>query len=91
MGILGSIALVGRAHRRNAMAGITVEKCPETGICSIIKEGGSKVDLMPDEGRQLIMAVGDTSKAKEIIKQCDSSFAESLTVEELNDIMSKLG
>ena len=73
------------------MAGITVEKCPETGICSIIKEGGSKVDLMPDEGRQLIMAVGDTSKAKEIIKQCDSSFAESLTVEELNDIMSKLG
>ena len=73
------------------MAKITVEKCPETGICSIVKEGGLKVDLMPDEGEQLKAAVGDISKAREIIKQSDSSFADSLTPEELNDILSELG
>ena len=72
------------------MAKVTVEQCPETGICSIVKEGGLKVDLMPDEGEQLKTAAGDASKAREIIKQSDSSFAESLTTEELNDILSKL-
>lgn len=73
------------------MAKITVEKCPETGICSILKEGGLKVDLMPDESEQLKNAAGDASKAKDIIEQADSSFAQSLTTEELNDILAKLG
>ena len=91
MEILDSIALADGTLRRNKMAKITVEKCPETGICSIVKEGGLKVDLMPDEAESLKTAAGDASKAKEIIKQVDSSFAESLTKEELNDILSKLG
>ncbi len=73
------------------MAKVTIEKCPETGICSIVKEGGQKVDLMPDEAEQLKTATGDASKAREIIKQIDSSFAEDLIIEELNDILSQLG
>jgi hypothetical protein len=77
--------------QENKMASITVEKCPETGICSIVKEGGLKVDLMPGEDEQIKTAAGDASKARDIIKQIDSSFAESLTTEELNDILSKLG
>ncbi len=73
------------------MAKITVEKCPETGICSILKEGGLKVDLMPDEGEQLKNAAGDASKARDIIEQADISFAQNLTTEELNDILAELG
>ena len=72
------------------MAKITVEKCPETGICSILKEGGLKVDLMPDEGEQLKNAAGDASKARDIIEQADSSFAQNITTEELNDILAEL-
>ena len=72
------------------MAKITVEKCPESGICSILKENGPKVDLMPDESEQLKNAAGDASKARVIIEQADSSFAKNLTTEELNDILAEL-
>ena len=27
---------------------LNIQLCPETGICSIIKENGKKVDLIPD-------------------------------------------
>ena len=73
------------------MGKITVETCPETGICSLVKDGNLKVDLLPTECEQLKMVAGDVTKAKAIIEQSDSLFAESLTTEELNDILRRLG
>ena len=72
------------------MGKVNIEICPETGICSIVKDDGLKVDLMPDESEQLKTAAGDASEARDIIKQADSSFAQNLTTEELDDILSKL-
>ena len=36
------------------MSDLNIQLCPETGICSLIKADGKKVDLMPDE----VAAVG---------------------------------
>jgi len=56
---------------------VVVEVCPETGICSIVKGSGEKVDLMPDEVTQLRNA-GDSEAAKSILAEIDPNFAEAL-------------
>lgn len=68
------------------MGKLTVEQCPETGICSIYKEDGTKVDLMPTEATDILTAMGDTEKIKAAIAEADSSFAEKLDAEELQQI-----
>jgi len=67
-----------------------VEKCPETGICSIIREDGKKVDLMPDEVIKLQEASGDQSKIVEILRDVDDGFATTLTDAETDIISAKI-
>jgi len=72
------------------MSKLNIELCPETGICSIIKPNGSKVDLMPDEVQNLRSASGNPESTKRIIAEADSSFAETLDPEELQQLAARL-
>ena len=68
------------------MGKLIIEQCPETGICSIIKENGDKVDLMPGEAAEIRDAAGDTEKIKAAICEADMSFAGELDADELSKI-----
>ena len=72
------------------MSDLNIQLCPETGICSIIKDDGSKVDLMPDEVSQLRDASGDADGIKKAIAEVDSSFAEGLDAGEVDQVSGKL-
>ncbi|MCX6983136.1 MAG: hypothetical protein NT118_00090 [Lentisphaerae bacterium] len=69
---------------------LNIEVCPETGICSIMKKDGTKVDLMPDEVRDLRVASGNPDSAKQVLAQVDSGFAESLSPDELKQLAARL-
>lgn len=72
------------------MSRLNIELCPETGICSIIKADGAKIDLMPDEVDNLRQAGNVTDGIKKAIAEVDSQFAENLDLEELKQLSSEL-
>ena len=72
------------------MSKLNIQLCPETGICSIIKEDGKKIDLMPDEVAAVRDAAGDQNVIKNALAEIDSSFAEGLDVEEIDTVSNKL-
>jgi hypothetical protein len=72
------------------MGRLNIELCPETGICSIIKADGAKIDLMPDEVDNLRQAGNITDGIKKAIAEVDSQFAEKLNLEELKQLSSEL-
>ncbi len=72
------------------MSAVRVELCPETGICSVVKEDNTKVDLMPNEVAAIRDAQGDGSTVKSVFAECDSTFADSLDDAELKAIVSRL-
>lgn len=72
------------------MSKLNIELCPETGICSIIKEDGKKVDLMPGEVAELRDAAGNADGIKQAISEADDAFAEGLDADEIAQISSKL-
>lgn len=72
------------------MSELNIELCPETGICSLVKGGTDKADLMPFEVDELKAAAGDPVKAREIIKNANPAFAESLSDEELAEILKNV-
>ena len=69
---------------------LKVELCPETGICSIIKKDGAKVDLMPDEVKSLRAALADPEAARQVLAEADPGFAGSLTPEEISQLAARL-
>ena len=72
------------------MAKLDIHLCPETGICSVIKADGTKVDMMPGEVDQLRQASGDAQASKAILAEIDTSFAENLNSEELDQLSNEL-
>ncbi len=70
---------------------VTVELCPETGICSIVREGGVKTDLMPSEVAAIRAAAGDPAKVREAIGDADADFAKALSEGELRQVASSVG
>ena len=60
------------------MGKLDIQLCSETGICSIIKADGSKVDLMPDEVSSLKKALGVPAAARSVIADVDVNFAKSV-------------
>lgn len=72
------------------MSKLTIELCPETGICSIVKQNGTKIDLMPNEVDELRQAAGDNEKSKELLAQVDPKFSDALEAEELNQISTEI-
>lgn len=69
---------------------LNIQLCPETGICSIIKKDGTKVDLMPNEVGNLREALDNHDSARQIIAEADASFAESLAPGELDQLAACL-
>jgi hypothetical protein len=72
------------------MSDLNIQLCPETGICSIIKGDGSKVDLMPDEVRQLKEAGGDVAAIKKALAEVDAGFADQLDSDEVDQVSKQL-
>lgn len=72
------------------MEKLTIELCPETGICSIIKGNGNKVDLMPDEVEAIRAAGGNADKIRDVLANCDESFAKALDSGELKQVSSEV-
>lgn len=68
------------------MSDLNIQLCPETGICSIIKGDGSKIDLIPDEVSQLRDASGDRDVIRQALAEIDPDFAEGLDSEEIDQI-----
>jgi hypothetical protein len=69
---------------------LNIQLCPETGICSIIKTNGTKVDLMPDEVKSLRAALVNPDSARQVVAEVDASFAESLVPEEIDQLVASL-
>jgi hypothetical protein len=72
--------------RRNKMSQLNIQKCPETGICSIVKPDGAKIDMIPSEAEQLRQASKDRDALQGILEEVDAAFAASLSSEELEQI-----
>ncbi len=69
---------------------LNIQLCPETGICSIIKKNGTKVDLMPDEVKSLRKVSSNPDMAKQILAEADPDFAQSLEPDEINQLAAVL-
>ncbi|RLD12385.1 MAG: hypothetical protein DRI44_00775 [Chlamydiae bacterium] len=72
------------------MSDLNIQLCPETGICSIIKDNGKKIDLMPFEVKQIKEADGSQDAIKQAIAEIDPDFAKELDSGEINQISEKL-
>ncbi len=72
------------------MGNLKVELCPETGICSIVKGDGSKIDLMPDEVGDIRKIKTDPKALQKALGEVDSSFAQSLDAKELAQLSKDL-
>ena len=68
------------------MGKLNIQLCPETGICSLIKEDKTKIDMTPDEVAQLREAAGDAEKTKAILAQVDPGFTDTLDSEEMQQL-----
>jgi len=69
---------------------LTIERCPETGICSIRRESGDKIDLMPDEVEEIRESNADPVRITAVLAESDRAFAVGMTPEELDIIWKKL-
>ena len=72
------------------MGKLNIELCPETGICSIVKSDGTKVDLMPDEVASIRTATVQPEAARQTIADVDADFAKTLQPEELKQLLAEL-
>ena len=72
------------------MGKLNIELCPETGICSIVKSDGTKVDLMPDEVASIRTATVQPEAARQTIADVDADFAKNLQPEELKQLLAEL-
>ncbi len=68
-----------------------IASCPETGICTILKENGKKVDLIASEVDQISSAAGDVEKIRSVLSEIDKTFPEDLSDEELEQLSSEMG
>jgi hypothetical protein len=67
-----------------------IERCPETGICSLVRADNSKVDLMPDEVAAIAAAAGKPEAVRAVVDGADAGFAAKLSPAELAQIAKQL-
>lgn len=72
------------------MSALNIQQCPETGICSIIKGDGKKVDLIPSEVSQVRNASGNPDAIRQTLAQVDAAFVQALDAGEIEQISSEL-
>ena len=73
------------------MNDLNIQLCPETGICSIIKKDGKKIDLMPFEVDQVKNAAGNPETIKDVLNEIDPDFVNELDSEEIGQVSKELG
>ena len=71
------------------MAELSVDICPETGICSIGRGGTDKVDLMPDEVAG-VREAEHLSGVQAVIAEADPAFAATLSTDDLTTIKRRI-
>ena len=69
---------------------LRIERCPETGICSLVRPAGEKIDLLPDEVAEIRDAAGDPARVRGIIASSDAGFAAGLDAAEMDTIIKRL-
>lgn len=72
------------------MGKLNIELCPESGICSIIRSDGKKMDLMPNEVGDVRQASGKLDVVKQALADVDADFAAGLGVEDLQQVSATL-
>ena len=72
------------------MSDLNIQLCPETGICSIIKSDGNKIDMIPSEVSQLRDASGNPDAIRQALAQIDAGFAEGLDSAEIDQVSNEL-
>ena len=72
------------------MSDLNIQQCPETGICSIIKSDGKKIDLIPAEVSQVREASGDPDAVRQALAQVDAGFAQGLNSAEIEQVSTEL-
>jgi hypothetical protein len=72
------------------MGNLKVELCPETGICSIVKGDGTKIDLMPGEVGDLRKIKTDPKAVKLALEEVDPAFARSLDDQEIAQLSKEI-
>lgn len=72
------------------MTRVDIHMCPETGICSILKQDGGKIDMAMDEVDELREASGHLEKIRELIADLDSSFNEQLDDDDIAYLSRKI-
>ena len=72
------------------MSDLNIQRCPETGICSIIKQDGSKIDMIPNEVSQVRDASGNPDAVRQALAKIDAGFAEGLDSAEIAQLSSEL-
>lgn len=69
---------------------LTIEVCPETGICSIVRADAAKIDLMPDEVADIRENGSDPQQVRAVIEATDHAFAVSLSADDYAHIGKRL-
>ncbi len=72
------------------MSRVEIHMCPETGICSLLKANGEKVDLAPDDVDELREASGNPQAIKGVIADFDKNFSEQLDDADLQFLSDKI-
>ena len=72
------------------MGNLNIQLCPETGICSILKQDGSKIDLISTEVSQVQHASGNPDTIRRVLAQIDTGFAHGLNSEEIDQVSNEL-
>ncbi len=69
---------------------LSVEICPETGICSVFRDDGKKIDLMPDEVDAIREAPGNLERIRTVLADCDAGFTAALNADALAQLGQEL-
>jgi hypothetical protein len=72
------------------MSNLVIERCPETGICSLVRPDHTKVDLMPDEVAAIAAAAAKPDAVRAVVDGADASFAARLSPADLAEIARQL-
>jgi len=72
------------------MSDLNIQLCPETGICSIIKSDGKKIDMIPSEVSQVRDASGNPDAIRQALARIDAGFAGGLDSEEIDQVSNEL-
>lgn len=72
------------------MSEMNIHKCPETGMCTILKADGKKVDLTPAEVSAVQLSFGDHDAIVKVLSNIDPSFADAVSADDVTSVYDGL-